>query len=240
MADKHFLDYDGLNQFFNGLKQKFYQKPSDGIPKTDLADAVQTSLGKADNALPKSGGTMSGAINMNSKKITSLATPTNNADAATKKYVDDSISSSTAVSSVNGKNGAVVLEPQDLSFPNDYIVEPFRTKSLDNVVTILYASAGTLASDIESMQSDLNGKASTSYVNSAISTALTSAVVYKGTKAAVANLPSTGNKVGDMWNVSADGMNYVWDGSKWDAQGATFSVTAITNDEITAILNGTS
>jgi hypothetical protein len=31
-----------------------YQKPSSGIPKTDLASDVQTSLGKADNAIQKS------------------------------------------------------------------------------------------------------------------------------------------------------------------------------------------
>lgn len=41
--------------------------------------------------LAKSGGTMSGAINMGSNKITSLGTPTADADAATKKYVDDAI-----------------------------------------------------------------------------------------------------------------------------------------------------
>lgn len=34
----------------------YYQKPSDGIPKTDLATAVQTSLGKADTAYQKPSG----------------------------------------------------------------------------------------------------------------------------------------------------------------------------------------
>ena len=42
-------------------------------------------------ALPKTGGTMSGAINMDGKKITNLATPTSDADASTKKYVDDGL-----------------------------------------------------------------------------------------------------------------------------------------------------
>ena len=36
-----------------------YAKPSGGIPASDLAAAVQTSLGKADNALQESGGTIS-------------------------------------------------------------------------------------------------------------------------------------------------------------------------------------
>ena len=39
-----------------------YTKPSGGVPKTDLASDVQTSLGKADNAMPKSGGTFTGEV----------------------------------------------------------------------------------------------------------------------------------------------------------------------------------
>lgn len=39
-----------------------YTKPSGGIPKTDLASDVQTSLGKANNAMPKSGGTFTGEV----------------------------------------------------------------------------------------------------------------------------------------------------------------------------------
>lgn len=35
-----------------------YEKPTDGIPKTDLESAVQTSLSKADNALSLDGGTI--------------------------------------------------------------------------------------------------------------------------------------------------------------------------------------
>ena len=41
------------------------------------------------NYLPKSGGTMTGPINMNGQKVSGLAEPTQDNDAATKKYVDD-------------------------------------------------------------------------------------------------------------------------------------------------------
>lgn len=44
-----------------------------------------TNLG----ALSTAGGTMSGTLDMGSNKITNLVTPTNDADAATKKYVDE-------------------------------------------------------------------------------------------------------------------------------------------------------
>lgn len=43
-----------------------YTKPSGGIPKTDLTSDVKTSLGKADNAMPKSGGTFTGEVKFGS------------------------------------------------------------------------------------------------------------------------------------------------------------------------------
>lgn len=66
----------------------------DGITEAqETADNATTSAENAqetaDNALPKAGGDMTGAINMGSNKITNLATPTNDADAATRKYVLD-------------------------------------------------------------------------------------------------------------------------------------------------------
>lgn len=53
----------------------------------DLSNTSRLQV-KDSTKLPLSGGTMTGAINMGSKKITSLATPTDSTDAATKGYVD--------------------------------------------------------------------------------------------------------------------------------------------------------
>ena len=50
-----------------------------------VTSSVQTQL---DAKLPKSGGTMTGAIAMGTNKITGLGTPTDATDAATKAYVD--------------------------------------------------------------------------------------------------------------------------------------------------------
>lgn len=65
----------------------------------DLTDALVALI---NGALQKSGGTMSGAINMGSKKITNLATPTANTDAATKKYADDLVAGLGAVFKFKG------------------------------------------------------------------------------------------------------------------------------------------
>ncbi len=56
-------------------------------------DAI-TGLVDLSGDLQKSGGTMTGDINMGSHQVTGLGTPTNNTDAATKKYVDDAIAAS--------------------------------------------------------------------------------------------------------------------------------------------------
>lgn len=53
----------------------------------DLSSTSRLQV-KDSTKLPLSGGTMTGTIDMGSKKITSLATPTESTDAATKGYVD--------------------------------------------------------------------------------------------------------------------------------------------------------
>lgn len=75
-----------------------------------------------------------------------------------------------------------------------------------------------------------------SEVQSAINSAVTSVYRYKGTVENVAALPQSDQTVGDVYNVTETGMNYAWDGTKWDALGSvttleTLGVTA-TADEL--------
>lgn len=57
---------------------------------------------------------------------------------------------------------------------------------------------------------------------------------YVGTVATVAELPASGNTEGDVYNVEADGGNYAWNGTAWDALGGMITIdqtlsTASTN-----------
>ena len=48
---------------------------------------------------------------------------------------------------------------------------------------------------------------------------------YKGTKANVSSLPSSGNVTGDVWHVTADGSEWAWDGSDWQELGTTVDLS---------------
>ena len=58
---------------------------------------------------------------------------------------------------------------------------------------------------------------------------------YKGSVANVDALPTTGNTEGDVYNVEADGGNYAWTGTAWDALGGTVAIETATDAEIDAI-----
>ena len=52
--------------------------------------------------------------------------------------------------------------------------------------------------------------ASELYTKKEVDNKIGSAIHYKGSKATYADLPTTGQQVGDMWNIKATGKNYVW------------------------------
>lgn len=64
---------------------------------------------------------------------------------------------------------------------------------------------------------------------------------YKGSVASAGNLPTTGQKTGDVYNIESAsiyggaGANVAWNGSAWDSLGEIFTVTAITNAQLDSI-----
>lgn len=65
---------------------------------------------------------------------------------------------------------------------------------------------------------------------------LASVYKYQGSVASESALPTTGLTAGDVYNVEDTGMNYAWDGTKWDNLGMVFEINSITNSEIDTIL----
>lgn len=120
--------------------------PSEYVTSTELASELA-------DYLPKSGGTMSGPINMGNSKITNITAGTANTDAVNKKQLDDAI-----------------------------------------------AGIGTVFN-------------------------------YKGSKATVSQLPTTGNTVGDVWYVEDESVGYIWltdtehPAGKWEQLGPTIDLS---------------
>lgn len=70
----------------------------------------------------------------------------------------------------------------------------------------------------------------------ALKSDITNMYKYKGSVATMSLLPSTGQTAGDVYNVEANGMNYAWNGTEWDALGEIFTITSISNSDIDTIV----
>ena len=100
-----------------------------------------------------------------------------------------------------------------------------------------YSAATTSANGLMSKddKAKLDGfSAASAY---ALKTDITGMYKYKGSVATFSALPASGNVVGDVWNVEAGGMNYVWNGTEWDALGEIFTISRIENTDIDSIVS---
>ena len=94
---------------------------------------------------------------------------------------------------------------------------------IDGTTTALTERIDTVANNLATHEADFNNP----HKVTAEQLGLTTVYRYKGSVATYADLPTTGQKVGDVWNVeTADpdhgikaGDNVAWDGAQWDALG---------------------
>lgn len=94
------------------------------------------------------------------------------------------------------------------------------TQYLDITGLTYYKSKEDAANEIKFVKgSDLDQKINEKLVN---------VYKYKGTVGSYDLLPKNGNTAGDVYDVNG-GMNYAWDGTKWDALGETKVDIAIDN-----------
>lgn len=100
---------------------------------------------------------------------------------------------------------------------------------LDSTTTDLTEKITTVANNLATHEADFNNP----HKVTAEQLGLTTVYQYKGSVATYADLPTTGQKVGDVWNVeTADpnhgikaGDNVAWDGTQWDILGGNHDLS---------------
>lgn len=187
---------------------------------------IQTILGTKVN---RSGDTMTGPLTLS-------GAPTADLHAATKKYVDDSISNSGG-----GDMLKAIYDPNDdgivsiAATVNGFTVGvdvPAGAVFTDTTYNNATASVAGLMS-----ASDYSKLAAFSAASEyALKSDISGVYKYKGSKADYAALPVTGNTVGDVWNTEDTGNNYAWTGSAWDALGGTVTIESVTSEEIDTMM----
>lgn len=99
-------------------------------------------------------------------------------------------------------------------------------------------ATGKVVEIIDSLESDRTDAALSAAQGKALKTlvdelkaSVAAALDYKGTKDTYDDLPTKGNKKGDVWNVvgahgtTPAGTNYAWDGTQWDPLGGTIDLS---------------
>ena len=100
--------------------------------------------------------------------------------------------------------------------------------------TITAAALNNIEDGVQEAITGLTAKANAAdvYTKAEVDGKLTSAFTYKGSVATADALPTEGNKTGDVYNVEDTGVNYAWDGEKWDSLSGTVDLTGyLTKDE---------
>lgn len=117
-----------------------------------------------------------------------------------------------------------------------YVLKGFDADGSNRVWESL--ATGTVVEIINSLESDRTDAALSAAQGKALKTlvdelkaSVAAALDYKGTKDTYEELPTEGNKKGDVWNVVAAhdttpaGTNYAWDGTQWDPLGGTIDLS---------------
>lgn len=156
------------------------------------------ALAKAKEMLPLAGGTMTGAIAMSNKKITGLAAPTDNADAANKKYVDDAKAAASAVGTAAQNTADSALAKANAALPKAGGIMSGAINMGSKKITNLADPTAT------------TDAANKNYVDSAISSAISAndAMTFVGVlgtgEGQISSLPASAN-VGDTYKVGTKG-----------------------------------
>lgn len=254
MANEKHISLDLLKQFATGFKGKFDALLNNKVDKVagkqlsteDYTTAEKSKLATLEPLTIKS-------IKVNNSALTPDGSKAVNIDLtkyAIKTEVTQEIAE--AVSGIEGFDAQVVEElpktgkkgilylvanssEEDKNAYDEYLwltdkYEKLGTRSIDLSQYALKSEVPTKVSQLTNdsgFQTAAN--VDTKLADYAKKTDIASVYKYKGSKANYAALPTSGNTVGDVWNVEAvdsahgikAGDNVAWDGTKWDVLAGT-------------------
>lgn len=271
---KQYLGYTTLNYLWGRLKTIFVQKESGkGLSSNDYTNEEKQKLAGLENyTLPTAGADVKGGIKVGSGlsitgdgilsangggtadavewdnvigKPTNVSAFTNDAGYVDEDAVETQITAKNyqtaqqVETAITSKNYQTATQVESIIEGKDYQTE--------TEVNALITQKGYITS----------GGVDTKLQNYALKSDVSSALKYKGSKDTYSGLPSSGNEVGDVWNiVQADsshsvkaGDNVAWNGTSWDVLSGTVDLSAyvqaddlveITTGEIDNIIDGLS
>ena len=135
-------------------------------------------------------------------------------DAYTKAEADNLLGGKVDKSAYDEQVALLATKAELKVVTDDYLKAADKTKLQGNIDKKLDATVIDSYSTTEAMNNAISG---------AINTALSAVLVFKGVKATKEELPTEGNKQGDVWVVTVEGNNkeFVWTGTAWEELGDT-------------------
>ena len=213
-----------VSQFCNGLMQSEDKTKLDGIAQGANKTIVDSALSST-STNPVQNKAVKAALDGKEESFTKNSAFNKNFGTAAGTVCQGNDSRLSDARPANGGNSSTVNGHSVLSDV------PANAVFTDTTYSVATASKDGLMSKADF--SKLSGFSAAS--NYALKSEITGVYKYKGSKATEADLPTTGNALGDVWNVETDSQNYAWDGQKWDSLGGVFEIISITNTEIDAI-----
>ena len=244
----NFLDKIGVALLWEKIKTqlsgKVDKENGKGLSSNDYTSDEKTKLANIESGAQVNvleGIQKNGVTVTITNKIANITVPTKTSDITNDNgYITaaDIPEGSTPSTTIPLMDGTAAVGTQNAFARGDHIHPTDTSRAAASDVTNLTTRVGSLE-EIVGDGGDIDER-----ISEAIESALTTVLDYKGTKATVAELPTSGNKNGDVWHVIENDGEYAWNGTEWEEIGSTVDLTgyvqssemvAITSSEINAI-----
>lgn len=180
-------------------------------------------------------------------------------DDSDNKLNKSSLSFGTSSSKYLANNGTwqdIPTKTSDLTNDSNFAVDSSYVHTDNNFTTTLKNKLDGISSGAEAnVNADWNATSGDSqilnkpttlsgygitdaYSKSQVDGLVSGVLHYKGAKATTSNLPASGNVIGDVWHVTADGSEHAWDGSTWQELGTAVDLSSYyTSSQVDGLLD---